>query len=448
MVTQIDTNDPIQPLTDDDIFPKTKEETAIDIAQASNPGIDDQIAQIDAQLANMSFGQGLAGRREALSQAQLGQTEISGRQQALEDFQASPAYKANLEAIRGSRAVGESPLAVLQDFLGVRRTSEQIRERGSLAEIQAGKDVTKALFDLLDFQEEKLTSKRAMLEAEKDRKKADLLDGVVWDDETGDYRKANTEDFLVTPEGLALTDEQKSDAKLTGTDAVTKVKQQTSDDEWKALTSGTTPTKVPELAESILRQGGYSEWIKGKDIKSLYNEKELIEDEAQTNVVGQAEKIITNLEDGDNVFGIGFGEGLIGSLAGKVGALPDEAIAVRSALTEFTAEKIKEISGATVSDKEVQRLIDGGFLPSVSDSESTILAKAKYIRSAILANQEIFQRAKRERLLVSEAFDKYSDEIYNKFGLNKANTWSSASETSPASNFQSNDELLDEIGIK
>jgi hypothetical protein len=107
---------------------------------------------------------------------------------------------------------------------------------------------------------------------------------------------------------------------------------------------------------------------------------------------------------------------------------------LRSAITLLTADKIKEISGAAVSDREVARL--NGALPQPTDSEARIAEKTKKMANIIRVGLDMQEKAKMENLSLDQAYDKYGYEVYEKYGeppptwLKKNNYQSGESTTS------------------
>jgi hypothetical protein len=106
----------------------------------------------------------------------------------------------------------------------------------------------------------------------------------------------------------------------------------------------------------------------------------------------------------------------VGIVAGK---LPSWLISgkgqdLRSKVTQLTADKIKELSGAAVSDREVQRL--SKYLPQVGDTEAIIAAKTKTIMNSISIGLKMQEKAKLENLTLDQAYEQYGAQEYQNIG--------------------------------
>jgi hypothetical protein len=109
----------------------------------------------------------------------------------------------------------------------------------------------------------------------------------------------------------------------------------------------------------------------------------------------------------------------VGKFGGGWGINPKNILGMgqtlRSKITGITAAKIKELSGAAVSDKEVERL--SGMLPQVTDSEFEIAGKAKEMATMIQIGMAMQEKAKLENLTLDQAYLKYAAPLYQKAGL-------------------------------
>lgn len=154
---------------------------------------------------------------------------------------------------------------------------------------------------------------------------------------------------------------------------------------------------------------GIDGYFKASALPDLLNDKELVAREAATALLNSASSIYSQVQNQNgktkNVQGIG----PLGQL--RPGFLTNtEGKTLKQDIVNLTAAKMKEISGAAISDKEVQRLSKA--LPQVGDTEGVILTKAKNIADAIEIGLEMQEVAKRERLTLDEAYRKYGTDAF------------------------------------
>lgn len=335
--------------------------------------------------------------------------------QSIEDFQASPEATANVSAIRDfDRAPGQRPSELLSALMGVEGDQRSILSESAQRET-AGLN---ALANLYDKQASDARQQEQDIRADEqfamDKEAHDakmLSDYGMVRDSSGVLRQATNEDYLTTPDGKQLNDEQKINASLRGTSAVAKASSQDLK-LWQTLVKASAKTQEAKegLAEEILKQGGMDEYRKNFDVIDLMSTDEVKSQKLEQDLMSNIELGLQILEREGGVRGVGALEGFIGGIAGGVFA-SDEGKELRSHITAITGKKLKEMSGTTVSESEYKRLTDGGFLPKVGDSEASIQSKLEILRDVMAGNREIFNRAKMEGIDVGTAYEKYKGEL-------------------------------------
>jgi hypothetical protein len=152
------------------------------------------------------------------------------------------------------------------------------------------------------------------------------------------------------------------------------------------------------------------------DLKDLLSEKEDLARSAATNLMNEASVINSAVKNQagevENVAGVGkFGGG---SSWNPLTGILSRGQDIRGKITGLTAAKIKELSGAAVSDREVQRLV--GMLPQINDSEAVIAAKTQTIMNSMQIGMKMQEMAKMNNLTLDQAYEQYGAQEYQKLG--------------------------------
>lgn len=165
---------------------------------------------------------------------------------------------------------------------------------------------------------------------------------------------------------------------------------------------------------AAMQKLGVDKYFQASALPDLLTDKELTAREAATGLLNSASSIFSQVSNREgsgaqNVQGVGplgrFRPGFLTNTEGKT---------LKQDITNLTAAKMKEISGAAISDREVQRLSKA--LPQVGDMESVILTKAKNIADSIEVGLQMQEYAKRERLTLDEAYKKYGSQAFQDKG--------------------------------
>lgn len=168
-----------------------------------------------------------------------------------------------------------------------------------------------------------------------------------------------------------------------------------------------------EAQASAMQKLGIEGYLKASALPDLLTDKEVTARDAATNLLNSASSIYAQVQSQNgtplDVQGVGplgrFRPGFLTNEQGKT---------LKQEITNLTANKMKEISGAAISDKEVQRLSKA--LPQVGDTEGVIMTKAKNIADAIEIGLQMQEMAKRDRLTLDQAYQKYGTQAFNEKG--------------------------------
>lgn len=168
------------------------------------------------------------------------------------------------------------------------------------------------------------------------------------------------------------------------------------------------------VAQQILQTGGVKEYRKQLPLETLLTDKEKLAVGEQTDLLSKIEQAIP-LFAKDKLGGTGpLAQIIPGIIAGK------NTREMRRQVSDIRAQYQKAISGSTVSDAEVKRL--EAFLPTPGKTESQNLEDLQKLQRGIQINQELFAIAKQEGLTPKQAYDKYRDEVFQKYGEQPLNT--------------------------
>jgi hypothetical protein len=199
------------------------------------------------------------------------------------------------------------------------------------------------------------------------------------------------------------------------------------------LTAKTADERLSQ-AKTILSAGGVSEYRKQVPVDQLLTEKELAAREAAFALARIAGDIVGSTEN-RNAEGIG---GLQRFLPGW--AVSDKGTVNRANIGEITSQKMKEISGAAISEQEVKRLQE--FLPKKGEREDKIETKSKRIYNALQIGIEMQTLAKQNGLTLDQAYRQFGSAVYPKYG-EQVPSW-----IGETKNQEFNpDSVLDELGF-
>lgn len=160
---------------------------------------------------------------------------------------------------------------------------------------------------------------------------------------------------------------------------------------------------------AAIQKLGVDGYLKSSALPDLLTEKEQTARDATTALLNSASAIYSEVQDQNGKPKDVQGVGILGQL--RPGFLTNtEGKTLKQDITSLTAEKMREISGAAVSDKEVQRLSKA--LPQVGDPESVIFTKAKNIADSLEIGLQMQELAKRERLTLDQAYMKYGAQAF------------------------------------
>lgn len=154
---------------------------------------------------------------------------------------------------------------------------------------------------------------------------------------------------------------------------------------------------------------GVDGYMKSSALPDLLTEKELTARDTATGLLNSASSIYSQVQDRNGKAADVEGVGILGKF--RPGFMTNEAgRTLRQEITGLTAAKMKEISGAAISDREVQRLSKA--LPQIGDPESVIMTKSKNIADSLEIGLQMQEVAKRERLTLDQAYKKYGAEAF------------------------------------
>lgn len=206
---------------------------------------------------------------------------------------------------------------------------------------------------------------------------------------------------------VGMTDEELASAQLYSGDPVVWLKSQPGG--LKIAKNETTVTGLETTAEAIYNAGGIAKYL---DINpdAMYSNDEQKALSAKKDTLFNVRTALAYFDDNGRAPGVGPFTGLFGNLfIGKEGET------VRENIAQISNEKIKEMSGAAVSDKEAKRLMQQ--LPNKTDKDSTIKRKLQAIEASIVIGEELKKIALVEEMgSIDEAYLKYGPELYEALG--------------------------------
>lgn len=352
--------------------PFTQAQSGDELARQQGYGsVDEMMADIDRSIGGASFTEGLAARRAKLEQ-------LTGRTNAVQEFQQGEGAQ-NLAAIEGmQRLPGEAPSDIIKSAMGVRGTGRQILSTAASNEVSG----LNALTDLLQV------AIGAKKQIDENKKSATYtIDATDW------------------------SEQDKQLANLSGYDAVAAVRKQGGDQFLKGDAKDRIAT-----AEAILQSGGVKKWRKQLPVDQLMSDTERKDMDVQVDLQMQIEAAKQLLADAKDI------SAASGPLAQ---ILPNFVVGkdnreIRRAIETVKAQYAKMLSGATISDSEIKRLKQ--FLPDVGKTEAQNLEDLKKLSRDISINQKIFELGKQNGLTPNQAFSQFGKDVFNEFGVSDTTT--------------------------
>jgi len=175
------------------------------------------------------------------------------------------------------------------------------------------------------------------------------------------------------------------------------------------LLTGSSLAERTAQAQAIMQMGGVDAYRRKLDLPDLLTDKELAADQAMTDLAAQVQAALGKFANQEGPGGTGLIAGLVPySFSGE------RAKSLRRALSGISSEKIKELSGAAVSEQEAARL--EGFLPTKWKSETDNYNDLLRLYNGIAINRELFELAKRNNLTPTQALYQYGPEVFAKYG--------------------------------
>lgn len=168
-----------------------------------------------------------------------------------------------------------------------------------------------------------------------------------------------------------------------------------------------------EAQAAAMQRLGVEGYFKASPLPDLLSEKETTAREAASALLNQASSIVSQVEGRNGQAKNASGVGLLGRFRPDF-TLGSEGKTLRQDITNLTAAKMKEISGAAISEQEAARLAKA--LPQIGDTEKTIMTKAKNIADAVEIGLQMQEFAKRERLTLDQAYKKYGAQAFSEKG--------------------------------
>jgi len=161
----------------------------------------------------------------------------------------------------------------------------------------------------------------------------------------------------------------------------------------------------------IIQKYGLKAFLENSPLTDLMSENELEKREKATSLMNELGSMVSIIGSGHkNVQGVG----PLGQMR-PAWMTNAEGTNLKQLITNFTAQRMQEISGAAVSDEEVKRL--GNALPLVGDSEKVIYDKANNILNSLQIGQELQELAKREDITIDQAYKKYGANMFSQRGM-------------------------------
>jgi hypothetical protein len=166
-------------------------------------------------------------------------------------------------------------------------------------------------------------------------------------------------------------------------------------------------------AEAIMALGGVDAYLKSAGANDIFTTKEKESRDAALNIKRIAGDIVGAMPEGENAPGVG--------PLGQFNLIPsDKGRKLRADMGEITAEKMRQISGAAISEQEAQRLQQ--FLPNKGQLESNSRANAQRLYNGISIGLDAGELAKRNNMSLEEAYIAFADELYSRYG-EEVPTW-------------------------
>lgn len=147
-----------------------------------------------------------------------------------------------------------------------------------------------------------------------------------------------------------------------------------------------------------------------------FNAEDLMSD-SQLKARDAAEQLLSKVLYAENQF---TGKEGFGGTGIETGGIPSIIASknvkeLRTAIASISPEKIKELSGVAVSDKEFDRLSD--LLPNKWQTEQENLRRITEMKKILQIGMEMQNKAAMENITLDKAYEKYGKPAYEKYGV-------------------------------
>lgn len=205
---------------------------------------------------------------------------------------------------------------------------------------------------------------------------------------------------------VGMSDEELASAKLYAGDPVVWLKSLPGG--YRIAQNESSVAGLESTAQAVYNAGGIPEYLE-LNPDAIYSNKEKEAMNAKKDILSSVRTALAYFDEKGRAPGVGPFTGLFGNLfIGKEGET------VRENIAKISNEKIKEMSGAAVSDQEAKRLMQE--LPSKTDKDSTIKRKLEAIEASIVVGEELKKIAIVEGITHDQAYIKYGGELYKALG--------------------------------
>jgi hypothetical protein len=336
---------------------------------------------------------GLGGDYESLGEYLSQQLEkAQGAQESFEEYQ--PTAKANAEAIGSfeGRAPGESPVDIRAQGL---TTAQAISSTASKTQ----GNILDVITSMMNLKKQKEADEQRIIDNKMKQQEYELSLA-----EKG--MKINEDGDLV-----GMTDEEKKSSALYSLDPVVWLKSQPGG--LKIAQNETSVAGLETTAKAIYEAGGIENYLRSNPT-AIYSSKEEDALRDKKDILFSAEAALAYFdegEDGNLAPGIGKFQGIIPNWKVLIGS---EGQNVRKEIATITNDKIKQLSGAAVSDQEAKRLAQQ--LPNNTDDDSLVKSKLEDIVASIRIGEEMKIKSIVEGITLDEAYQKYGSEAYVALG--------------------------------
>lgn len=199
----------------------------------------------------------------------------------------------------------------------------------------------------------------------------------------------------------------------------------------KLLEAESSVTAKKAKADAIMALGGVKKYLENATTNDLFTTEELTKMKLANELMMYAGNIVGATKNKDAPAVGTLGKFRFGPLVGKEGA------SLRADIGQLSSEKMKELSGAAISEQEMKRLTE--FLPTRWDDENNIQFKSERLFNGLSIGLKMAELAKRNNLTLNEAYVKFAGEVYPQYGesvpawINKQASVSGGKTNSPKS---------------